>query len=109
MTERVRASVMIALELDTNLDAATFERRLESFFDLERLESELLDGEFVRVRDTTIEVNGTTPLDGSDEGASVDAWFCESCGGDVYSVEVLGRAELGRCRGCGLPSRREVS
>lgn len=38
-----------------------------------------------------------------------DTWFCESCGGDVYSLGVLGRAEHGRCRGCGLSSRREAN
>lgn len=43
-----------------------------------------------------------------DDQVDDEPWFCESCGGDVYSLGVLGRAEHGRCRGCGLPSRREA-
>lgn len=53
---RRRVSVRIDLEVDTNLDAATLERRLENFLDPERLDSELLAGEVVRMRDTSIEV-----------------------------------------------------
>lgn len=57
-----RASVVIHLEVDTNLDASTLEDRLENFLDPERLGSELLGGEVVRLRDTSIEVTGSTQL-----------------------------------------------
>lgn len=61
-----RASVVIHLELDTNLDDLTLEARLENFLDPERLGSELLDGEDIRLRDTWIEVSGSTELDGKE-------------------------------------------
>lgn len=54
---RRRLSVRIDLEVDTNMDAATLEKRLESFLDPERLDSELLEDEVVRMRETQIEVN----------------------------------------------------
>lgn len=56
VTRRVRMSVRIDLEIDTNLDAATLRERLENFLDPERLGSELLDDEAVRLRETSIEV-----------------------------------------------------
>lgn len=52
----VKRRVVITLEVVTNLDDCTLERRVENFLDPERLASELLGGEKIRMRGTTIEV-----------------------------------------------------
>lgn len=52
-----RRTVTIIVEIDTNLDAARVVERFENFLDPERLASELLGGETVRFRETTIEVD----------------------------------------------------
>jgi hypothetical protein len=54
---RHRRTVSITIEVDTNLDAGTLEDRLENFLDPSRLAEELLDGERVRFRETSIEVS----------------------------------------------------
>lgn len=57
MKNRRRQTITVVCTVDTNLDAGTLERRIENFWDASRLADELLDGERVRFRDTTIEVN----------------------------------------------------
>ncbi len=52
--------VVITLELDTNLDARTLERRLESFLDPQELQAQLLDDEHIDVQDTHIDVRENT-------------------------------------------------
>lgn len=71
-TRRRRVSVRIDWEFDTNLDDATLRERLENFLDPERLDSELLEAEVVRTRETAIEVCGSTELDGKETDASDD-------------------------------------
>jgi hypothetical protein len=51
-----RRTVRITLVVQSNLDSHTLEDRLENFLDPERLASELLDGERIRMRKTDIEV-----------------------------------------------------
>lgn len=62
---RHRRTVSITIEVDTNLDARTLEDRLENFLDPSRLSDELLDGERVRFRDTSIEVSSDEPRQSS--------------------------------------------
>jgi hypothetical protein len=51
-----RRIVTVRLSVRTNLDPGTLEDRIENFLDSERLASELLDGERVSFKRTTIDV-----------------------------------------------------